>query len=562
MIAFLKKRSFLIGIVLTILLLTASAFFFIMKKGILFGDDRNFNLNRLVGIAEGFKAGQFPIKYYNHMYSGHAYFNPIFYGDLFLYPFALLLLIPKVTPPLTYSLLLFSIAIAILIAGYFLFKKITKDKFLSLICANLLLLSQYTFTDIFYRGAVGESLGVLFFIILFNGIYNMLYEDYSKPYLLSTAFLGMLFSHTTSLVFGIVTILIVILINAKKLKDKKFWIKSIFAFSIFIVIGLYFIASCLEMYFSDKYLNSTQWAWPNNHKLSILEILGKSPYGLGFICLFPFILRPFIKKNAENANELKLLNFLLIVCGALIFIISNLFPWHITFVSKALSFMQFPWRLNSINCIIIVLCISLELKLLKNYCKLPISLKGLKIILSISCAVIFALFTITNNLNLYKQRKQDATYYSANSFWLFELMPIKIVNADVDDTSLYDDKKNKVDYDREKYVSTITFDADNTSSYYEIPLIYYKGYSATIIEHGKTKSLKVMQADNGKVKVVTNGKTGKVKVWYSGTTIQNLTFPISVIGAVGFASFGIYIFVKKKKQKMQSTTEIIENENA
>lgn len=100
MIAFLKKRSFLIGIVLTILLLTASAFFFIMKKGILFGDDRNFNLNRLVGIAEGFKAGQFPIKYYNHMYSGHAYFNPIFYGDLFLYPFALLLLIPKVTPPL------------------------------------------------------------------------------------------------------------------------------------------------------------------------------------------------------------------------------------------------------------------------------------------------------------------------------------------------------------------------------------------------------------------------------------------------------------------------------
>ena len=141
-------------------------------------------------------------------------------------------------------------------------------------------------------------------------------------------------------------------------------------------------------------------------------------------------------------------------------------------------------------------------------------------------------------------------------------MPIKIVNADVDDTSLYDDKKNKVDYDREKYVSTITFDADNTSSCYEIPLIYYKGYSATIIENGKTKSLKVMQADNGKVKVVTNGKTGKVKVWYSGTTIQNLTFPISVIGAVGFASFGIYIFVKKKKQKMQSTTEIIENENA
>ena len=59
-----------------------------------FGDDITFHLQRLDALAQEFRLGidwgNFPFRIYSFTLDGYGYGSPLFYGDLFLYPFALL----------------------------------------------------------------------------------------------------------------------------------------------------------------------------------------------------------------------------------------------------------------------------------------------------------------------------------------------------------------------------------------------------------------------------------------------------------------------------------------
>lgn len=76
-------------------------------------------------------------------------------------------------------------------------------------------------------------------------------------------------------------------------------------------------------------------------------------------------------------------------------------------------------------------------------------------------------------------------------------------------------------------------------SYYELPIIYYKGYKATLeTENNKKINLKIEKTQNGLVKtnLKENENIGKITVWYNGTSIQKVSYIIS------FSSFLILIF--------------------
>ena len=428
-----------------------------------------------------------------------------------------------------------------MVCNVFLAKKYIKEDILSIICATVFTSSKYIFVDIFYRAALGESMAIIFYLVLLIGIYNMLYENYSKPWLFSIAFLGILFSHITTLLFAIITLFIVVIFNCKKLFfDKKFWIKSSLAFGVFLLIGLYFIITFIEMYFADTYQISNPWTTTSKNAYDFLEILGiTSAYSVGLILFsFAFLLRIILIKIINKKENQKLIDKLLIISLILVLFTSKLFPWKL--FDCLFGSIQFPWRVNFIISILLSVVICLEIKELKE-----VAFKW-----SVAVVIFIHVLLLISNSYIHLSHTNSIRNLDSYSTRMFEWYPVVTEIEDFKDRNIYDNSQNAVEYERKEYTTDLNFVADGNDDYYIVPIVCYKGYEATLIdENGKTLNLAIERCDNGMTKIFTNKQKGKVYLHYAGTTIQNVTFWISFMGTlVLIVSGATYAIVKKKRK--------------
>lgn len=534
-----EKKKLIVCIVLSFVFLMLCTTVTVATRSIYWADDINFHFSRFNGIKDAILGGQFPIKYYNNWTHGGGYISSIFYGDLFLIPFVLLSFL-GIPLKVCYFLFIYALYFLFWVAMFFFSKKYLKSNGLSVLCATIFTCSSYMYCEIFFRAAFGEAIGILFYFVLLIAIYNLLHEDYSKPWLFTIAFLGMLFSHMTTLIVATVTLVLVVLFNCKKLFcDKTFWIKSGIALAVFLVIGLYFIASFIELYFADTYYISTPWKIPSDFALSLAEILGiLSKVGVGIIVILAFFPRLFIsRKNSETKEDVKTIDRFLIISVILMFLISKIFPWKL--FDSSLSFFQFPWRLNFIITILLSIAVCLEINILRktkiNYIKVAL--------------VVYFCFSLLSNSKFYDPSMLPNEFVS-NYSEKVEWHPVELVMEDFKDRNIYDNNGNAVEYSRKEYTTDITFVCDESCEYYIVPLTYYKGYTATLTtDQSEKENLEISCFENGMILVKTNGSNGKIFIHYSGTTTQTVTFWISFSSTI-LLSFGAitYVVVKKKKE--------------
>ena len=89
----------------------------------------------------------------------------------------------------------------------------------------------------------------------------------------------------------------------------------------------------------------------------------------------------------------------------------------------------------------------------------------------------------------------------------------------------------------------ITFEQNSNDTYMELPLIYYKGYNASINKN----NIETFKTENGLLGVKINDiKEGTISVEYIGTTLTKTTKLISLISTIIFA---IYITKEVKHEK-------------
>lgn len=121
------------------------------------GHDLAFHMGRIVGLAEGIRLGQLPVKIQQGWCNGYGYPTSVFYGDLLLYiPAVLYLLkIPIVYAYKTYVLLINAGTILI---SYYCYKRISKDKYIALGGAALYCLSMNRVSNVVLRAAELVSL--------------------------------------------------------------------------------------------------------------------------------------------------------------------------------------------------------------------------------------------------------------------------------------------------------------------------------------------------------------------------------------------------------------------
>ncbi len=533
---FNNKKSIVITLIICICLLLTTVVMVLLNHDVLYNDDLIYHAPRIKAMADAIRGGQFPIKYYNDWLYGGAYLGSLFYGDFFLILPSLLVVI-GVPLNVAYYGFLFLLQYTMGILMYFLANKYLKNDWLSIIIATMFCLSQYVFVDIFRRGAVGESISIIFFIVLFLAFYNMLYENYSKPWLYSIAYLGFLLSHFTSLFFGLIALIVVVLFNCKKLfTNKYFYIKSLLALGIFFVIGLYSILSFIEMYFADTYWLSNPWTLPSDNGCTIIDMIGIIfPYGLGICCFIPLVLRLFLfSKKYKNENKSQLDKFI-ITSLILMFISSNIFPWK--WFDKVLGFVQFPWRVNVIATICLILSFGIEIKMLFNT----------KISLMYTLIPLFVFMVFFNNLFLLGIAEDSSLTFPNTNHICFEFYPIEVESQNFEDRNIYNQDEISIQYTRRENSVETTFNSVSDDSYYIVPLVYYKGYSASIkYDNGVVEELNISKTDKAMIKVETLGKEGVVTLNYTGTPIQNVTFIISFVSSVVVLTMFItyYVLVK------------------
>lgn len=105
----------------------------------------------------------------------------------------------------------------------------------------------------------------------------------------------------------------------------------------------------------------------------------------------------------------------------------------------------------------------------------------------------------------------------------------------------------KINYNLLRSGNKITFEYDNSEldMQINIPLLYYKGYTAQIVDKdGKVTKLDISKNEENGFVLVSGDKSlsGTITVKYSLTTVQIVCYIISGVSLIGII---VYIFSKK-----------------
>ncbi len=142
----------------------------LMEEYILYGHDLIFHLFRIEGLAEGLKAGSFPVRIQPGWFNGWGYPVSVMYGEgLLLFPSVLRIL--GVSVQNAYKCYIAAINLGTAAAAYYAFLKMSGEKKNALFGSCIYTLFPYRLSCIYVRAALGEYSAMLFLPLAALGFY-------------------------------------------------------------------------------------------------------------------------------------------------------------------------------------------------------------------------------------------------------------------------------------------------------------------------------------------------------------------------------------------------------
>lgn len=528
----ISKKKNIVLFLLVIAIISSITLFLIPNMSR--GHDLAFHLSRISAIKDNLKLGIMGGYIYPNYLGGYGYGNGLFYPDLFLYipAFFSYLGLSVIT---SYKLFLLLISFCSVGAMYICVKEISKNKKSALISSFIYGFASYRLIDMFTRAALGETLAFVFAPIIIYGMYEIIYGDYKKFYILTIGMSGLILSHLISTYLIGIVLVIMCLVNIKKLfKEKNRILYLVLAALATVCLTAYFIFPMLEQMLSGKFIfnNLDETSKLLERSLPIWSIFIEFPYhvlrklwiptgiGIGFIVLIYYYF-----KNFKNYD--KFTHFCFITAMIFLICATNIFPWNL--FQNILSPIQFPWRFYFIS----VLLLSVGSGLMLSKSTKDINKRA---------RVLFILFLIPvitiSTVNLFEKNIKEVGDYEIS---FGEYMPLSA------DKNYILERKDVItttyplehSFTRNGLELTINYNNNQGNNSLELPLLYYKGYKAI----SNDKELNVYQTNNGLVGVDINDEEGTIYVYYGGTKIQKLSKIVSIITMIVFV---IYLRLRKR----------------
>ena len=255
---------------------------------------------------------------------------------------------------------------------YYFMKTITKRREISIVSAIFYVTGSYYLSNIYIRGAIGESAALAFLPLLFLGIYNLFNSDGKKHYFISIGAIGLLLTHNITTLFAFVIFIktsiidicclfiflflvyfIFTLININKFKETEI-IKKVLINVIFIIgITLFFLYPLgLHKIFGDyvvfnSELMRTTGSSVSENVIGLKDLFIKTNnheiiFNFNLIQLILFLASVYCIKYVDKKYK-KLYIFAIsitILCS-----ISSVLKILWLIMPDILCIIQFPWRL-------------------------------------------------------------------------------------------------------------------------------------------------------------------------------------------------------------------------
>lgn len=528
----ISKKKNIVLFLLVIAIISSITLFLIPNMSR--GHDLAFHLSRISAIKDNLKLGIMGGYIYPNYLGGYGYGNGLFYPDLFLYipAFFSYLGLSVIT---SYKLFLLLISFCSVGAMYICVKEISKNKKSALISSFIYGFASYHLIDMFTRAALGETLAFVFAPIIIYGMYEIIYGDYKKFYILTIGMSGLILSHLISTYLIGIVLVIMCLVNIKKLfKEKKRILYLVLAALATVCLTAYFIFPMLEQMLSGKFIfnNLDETSKLLERSLPIWSIFIEFPYhvlrklwiptgiGIGFIVLIYYYF-----KNFKNYD--KFTHFCFITAMILLICATNIFPWNL--FQNILSPIQFPWRFYFIS--VLLLSVGSGLMLSKSTKDIN---KRARVLFILFLIPVITIITV----NFFEKNIKEVGDYEIS---FGEYMPLSA------DKNYILERKDVItttyplehSFTRNGLELTINYNNNQGNNSLELPLLYYKGYKAI----SNDKELNVYQTNNGLVGVDINDEEGTIYVYYGGTKIQKLSKIVSIITMIVFV---IYLRLRKR----------------
>ena len=508
------------------------------------GHDIYFHLMRIEGLAQGLRAGEFPVRIQPAWYDGYGYAVSVFYSDLFLYPAALLRLLGiSLQDAYKVYVVLCNIATA-LISGYS-FGKIFRKREIGVFGSCLYTLAPYRLVNLYTRGALGEYTGMIFWPLLIYSCVLLLNEDRNKVQLqkgavfMGISMAGMLQSHMLTAEIACMVLLLLVIVHCRRTFHKEVMLAGCGAVAAALGLSAWFLIPFLDyMLFGRFNINSIrnndimiqrQGAFLSQVFAIFDNAVGQSldagagtagdfTQGVGLslmlsvIILMLLCIRGYLKQEERRNRQITITAAGL---GVFMVVMSTLyFPWdRLCRISRIFRYIivkiQFPWRFTgvAVGLLVVVWCAVL------NYTEREYDRR--KKVITICLAVGILLLSVGHfviDLNQRAERIQVRSVEEMDTFVASgeEYLPVDTVLDKLKTQELY--KDDSVEISDVVYRGTsITMHVKNTSTQQaglELPRLYYAGYQALVVtDKGQHFPIEVTDGTNHVIKLMIPEQT-------------------------------------------------------
>ncbi len=516
--------------------------------------DIRFHLMRLHGIASNITSGLSP-RIYAECMNGYGYGAPMFYGDIFMYPFALLVVL-GVNTIWAHKLMLLTLWFCAFVSIRFVLHNIFGDEFAANVGVLVYMLNGNIYSNV-EGSIVGRAFAWIFVPLAIYGIYKIFNGEYRRMDFawLSIGVAGLICCQIIDAVICVIVLTVIVLCELVS-REKKNWgilvARILIAAIVCLLMTAWIIFPMLEQFASQKFFVTSDivstgkrrlgdyvipwygWMIPYDILYAYYGLIGKDYNRLyGFGWLSTLIITALYIWNRRRIESKSILTAMLIVMLGAVLFQTAIFPHDA--LQPFIGTIQFPWR------VIIVGTMALSF-ISASMCKSLGEGKASSIIILtvLYCGVMSYLGGTGRHAErlLFETDYAESLYqFNENSIMSGEFLPEKIkTGTTIGPIQFIEERGDAVTSDNEKvHIESeksigrvsIKYYENERETVFELPLIYYKGYYAKDVL--TDQEIPVSESERGLVQVTVSDKQGEIKIWYKGTMLQHVTVIISAV---------------------------------
>ncbi|GFI65478.1 hypothetical protein IMSAG185_01077 [Lachnospiraceae bacterium] len=536
------------------------------------GGDIDYHFGRIAFLEASLQQKmQFPVRMQGTWLYGHGYATSLFYGDLFLYfPACLMLLGFSIMT--AYKMFVFAVTALGAWIAYHCFYRCVKEEYAALAGSLLYVLAPYRIFNFYNRGATGEYLAMTFLPLICCGMYLLYTEDinslsYNKhKWYIVLGMSAILQSHLITSEMTAVLMALGCALCWRKTFRRRTFFQLLETVGIVLLVNMWFWLPLLYMIGIDTYQFQTviQEEMVNGTELAgMVQLLPNKgsaqtgmwqcePIQIGASALFLFLVCLLWRIKGHRMGAA--CRFFAVLSVVTVALSTKYFPWNfirkLPLIGYFAGSLQFPFRwMAPAAALTALFCAFFMMEVRERGGARIKILAGISVLLAIMSAVYHVNDCAFQAPPLYLYNAENmGTVGVVNGEWLL---------AGTDKGELHDHgpvaEEGLLWQGYEKKGTDITIFVENTTAgirYLELPLMGYKGYKVKEYDGigQNCPDIAEERGDHNDLRIaIPAGYNGKIKVSWDGFALFHAAEAVSIASIVIILSRSWWTWRRKVK---------------